>query len=95
MKKMMTVLLLGTIILGGSVSIFAETCALDPEAYEEVVEIKDEFLDDLIEEGIIDKEEANHITENFISETGQEELMALGFSSWLKEHGYADDLLAN
>jgi len=93
MRKAITLLLLGAMILGGSTSVLAETCSLDSEAYQEVVAIKDEFLHDLIEEGQIDNAHADYISDHFIDDTGQKELKDLGFSSWLKDQDYTDSLL--
>lgn len=93
MKKAITSLILGAMILGGNVTALAESCSLDPEAYQEVIEIKDEFIDDLIKDGEIDDKKALYISEHFIDESGQNELRTLGFSSWLKNHGYTDPLL--
>lgn len=93
MKRTLTSLLLGVMILGGSMTTLADTCSLDEEAYQEVTSIKDQFIDELLDEGDILEEEADFIAENFIKQSGQDHLMALGFTDWLKKHNYTDTLL--
>lgn len=93
MKKIMTVLLIATMVLAGSVFAFADTtCELDPEVYDQVLAIKVEFLEAKVADGTLTQAEADLIQENLNNQTGQDELVALGYGIWLNDSGYMDDL---
>lgn len=93
MKKIITLLLIGTMVLAGSVFAFADTtCELDPEVYEQVTAIKVEFLEAKVADGTLTQEEADAIQVNLDNQTGQDELMSLGYGIWLNESGYMDEL---
>lgn len=95
MKKLMTLLLIGTLVLAGSAYAFADdttTCELDPEVYEKVLAIKDEFIAEKVADGTLTAEEASAILEALSTQSGHDELRDLGFGIWMQENGYMDEL---
>lgn len=93
MKKVLALVIIGTMVLAGSVFAFADTvCELDPEVYAEVMEIKEIFLAEKVADGTITQMEATAIKVNLDAQTGNDELRDLGFGVWLHESEYFETL---
>lgn len=95
MKKLVTLLLIGTLVIAGSVYAFADetvVCELDPEVAEKVLEIKDEFLAAKVNDGTLTQAEADAIEAVLETREGHDELRDLGFGIWLQENDYMDEL---
>ena len=95
MKKIISLLIVATMIFGVSVFAFADeatVCEVNPEFADRFLEIKTDFIEEKVADGTLDPEEAKVMLEALNTDTGNETLMGLGFGLWLRDSEYADEI---
>ncbi len=98
MKKLLIVLMVATMVFGVSVYAFADdtdttVCEISPEYVERFLEIKTEFVNQLVAEGTLDEDTAAAMLSTLDARTGSDTLKDLGFGVWLRDSEYSDELL--
>ncbi|MBI9013290.1 MAG: hypothetical protein JEZ08_13740 [Clostridiales bacterium] len=98
MKKLLIVLMVATMIFGVSVYAFADdtdttVCEVSPEYVERFLEIKTEFINQLVADGTLDEDTAAVMLSTLETQTGSDTLKDLGFGVWLRDSEYAEEVL--
>ena len=95
MKKVISLILLVTMVIGMGAMVYADTetvCELDPEVWATMFELKKDFLADQVSEGILTQIEADELVKALEAKEGIGVLRELSFGIWLKDSDKYDEV---
>lgn len=92
MKKLITLLLALTLVIGLGVYAFAddEVCELSEEDQTYMLGVKSQFLGEKVKDKTISQDEADALYGELVDQVHNRSLRALGFGAWLRESKFAD-----
>ena len=92
MKKLITLLLALTLVIGVGAYTFADddVCELGEEDQAYMLSVKSHFLGEKVADDTITQEEADALYEDLVNQVHNRSLRGLGFGAWLRESEYAD-----
>jgi hypothetical protein len=95
MKKLVTLLLALTMVIGVGVFAFADdvVCDLSEEDQAYMLSVKSQFLGDKVIEGTISQETADALYSDLEKQVHNSSLRGLGFGVWLRASEYAEEAL--
>ena len=92
MKKLLTLLLALTMVIGVGVYAFADdvVCELSEEDQAYMLGVKSQFLGEKVTDGTLTQDEANALYADLENQVHNRSLKNSGFGVWLRDSEYAD-----